>query len=280
MEESGSSDDEPDATEQALQDAREYVVPGDLVNLWKLLLNAMKNVARAHARIHGLEESLAAGSVPLWCYGLALPPPWLQPFKGPQTREAHETALAMAQTTQDELRVEMASSQREARELREALQRMYRHAENPDSNFAIQRASGIATHFLAKETSQQARQRAEDDKSRSQNDADWNSALSRTQSSRPSPPKKGQSTQGQGKSSKKSAQNQSSTNTVVDNERPSTSSSSGHKFTGKDKRAKKRPRSPAPSASGSATSSASHHSAKQQKKKAPSKSKQDDKGLT
>ena len=280
MDQSDSSDDEPDATEQALRDARGYLVPGDLVNLWKLLLNAMKNIARAHARIHGIDESLEAGAVPLWCYGLALPPPWLQPFKAPQVREAHEAALAMAQTTKAELRVEMASSQREARELREALQRMYRHADNPDSNLAIQRASGIASHFRAKEISHQVRQRAEDDKSRPTTDTDWNAALSRRQAGRSSSPKKGQSNNTAGKGNKKAAKPTSSTNTVVDNERPSTSSSSGYKSTKKEKKGKKRPRSPAPTPSSSATSAGSSHTAKQNKNKPAKKNKSEDKGLT
>jgi len=278
MEESNSSEDESDPTEQAIRDAREYLVPGELASLWKLMLHAMKNIARTHARIHGLDECLSAGAVPLWCYGLALPPPWLQPFKAPQAREAHDAALAMAQTTQDELRVEMASSQREARELREALQRMYRHANNPDSNLAIQRASGIASHFRAKETSQQVRQRAEDDKSRPDSDADWNAALSRRQAARPPTPKQGQSNNG-GKG-KKAPKPSSTSNVVVDNQRPSTSSSSGQKSANKEKKGKKRPRSPAPTPSGSGTSTGNNNPAKPTKKKAPKKSKPEDKGLT
>ena len=276
--ESESEDDGiPDTREQALLDARGYVVPGEHVNLWRLLLNAMKNIARAHARKHSIEESIEGNTIPLWCYGLALPPAWLQPFKPPQLREAHAAAMNMAVTTRDELVLEIASSNREANELREALQRMYRHSQNPDSHLAIQRAAGIATHFRAKENSQQIRQRAEDDKSRPASENDWHLALSKRQVSRAPSPKKGQNA----KPKKAVKTTPSTTSTVEDDERPSTSNASSHKTTDKQKKGKKRPRSPAPTASTSATSYSGNHPAKQPKKKtAPKQGKGMDEKLT
>ena len=274
---SSEDDDIPDTGEQALLDAREYTVPGEHVNLWRLLLNAMKNTARAHARKHHLEECIEGNTLPLWCYGMSLAPSWLQPFKPAQQREAHASAMRMAETTRDELQVEIASSTRESNELREALQRMYRHSSNPDSNLAIQRAAGIATHFRAKETAQQVRQRAEDDKTRPNSDSDWNTALSRRQVPRPASPKKGQ----QPKPKKSVKPTTTTSNVVEDGERPSTSHASSTKSVHKPKKGKKRPRSPAPSASNSAMSNGSKHSTKTPKKKSPPKQpKQDDDKLT
>ena len=141
---------DPDFSEEALQDARDYVVPAGLEDMWRLLMNAFKQIARLVARANGLRDNIDNGSLPLWCYGLAIPPAWLQPLPAPQLREAHAAALRMAETTERELRVQIATTERQSNELREALKRMYKHADNPDANLACQRSAGIASHFKAK----------------------------------------------------------------------------------------------------------------------------------
>ena len=124
------------------------MVPNMFEDLWRLHMNAYKRAARATARANALRDMRTGGIIPLWCYGLSPAPSWLQPFNTAQLTTMNEAAMNLAQTTENELRIEISRSIREANELRTTIQRMYKNASNPDANRAIQRSAGIASFFF------------------------------------------------------------------------------------------------------------------------------------
>ena len=90
------------------QDARDYVVQNQYINIWRLDLMAKKNAAKTSARANAMHDSLTTNMIPLWCYGLTMPPHWISPLSDNQIDVIHNSARRMAEVTENDLRVELA----------------------------------------------------------------------------------------------------------------------------------------------------------------------------
>jgi len=165
---------------------RNYIVPDPKAPIWRMYENNLRMVGRSQARVKQLEDDVANGTPPSWCFGGTQAPIYMRPYHHRLVTLTQEYAVKMAKTTISIIMDQATKDAAQARHLQETLVRMYKEDNDPNIELALGRADGIAAHYTRKEVQLNRRIKEEDEANIPKSFDEWADVLSRRKTTKPS----------------------------------------------------------------------------------------------